>query len=157
MRKHIISRSTKRIEASDQPWLDVEHLARVEVTSEDPAYPIEAALLSGKGSGWRAAEAGQQMLQLLFDQPQRVRRVRLAFQEHKYERTQEFVLSWSAGSGQADREIVRQQYHFSPPGTTTELEEYTVDLEDMTALRLNIVPDINTGVARASLSELRLA
>ena len=79
------------------------------------------------------------------------------FQEHKYERTQEFVLSWSAGSGQADREIVRQQYHFSPPGTTTELEEYTVDLEDMTALRLNIVPDINTGVARASLSELRLA
>src|SRR5260370_22141150 len=71
MRKHIISHSTKQIEASDQPWLDVEHLARVEITSEDQAYPIEAALLSGKGSGWRAAEAGQQMLQLLFDQPQR--------------------------------------------------------------------------------------
>ena|SRR5204862_5010752 len=77
MRKHIISHSTKQIEASDQPWMDVEHLARVEITSEDQAYPIEAALLSGKGSGWRAAEAGQQMLQLLFDQPQQVRRVRL--------------------------------------------------------------------------------
>src|SRR5260370_3938425 len=117
MSKHIISHSTKQIEASDQPWLDVEHLARVEITSEDQAYPIEAALLSGKGSGWRAAEAGQQMLQLLFDQPQRVRRVRLAFQEHKYERTQVFLLSWSAATGQTDRELVRQHYQFTLPRT----------------------------------------
>jgi type IV secretory pathway VirJ component len=36
-------------------WLDLQEMASVEVTSEDPNFPIEAALISGDG-GWRAAE-----------------------------------------------------------------------------------------------------
>jgi len=38
-----------------QPWLDVESLAQGEITSEDPACPIEAALIPGTPPGWRAS------------------------------------------------------------------------------------------------------
>ena len=40
---------------------------------------------------------------------------RPVFQEDEQERTQEFVLRWSPDGGQSYREIVRQQYNFSPP------------------------------------------
>jgi hypothetical protein len=83
--------------------------------------------------------------------------MRLLFQEDKQERTQQFVLRWSSDGGQSYREIVRQQYNFSPPGTTSECEDYTVDLDGVTALELSIVPDISRGPARASLAQLRLA
>jgi hypothetical protein len=39
----------------EQEWLDIEHVAKVEVTSEDPNFPIESALVSGKEPCWRAA------------------------------------------------------------------------------------------------------
>ena len=56
------------------------------------------------------------------------------------------------------REIVRQQWNFSPPDTTRETEEYRVELSDVTVLELVIVPDKSRGVAaRASLKSLRLA
>jgi hypothetical protein len=32
----------------------------VEVTSEDPNFPIESALAASQGPGWRAAEPGEQ-------------------------------------------------------------------------------------------------
>ena len=72
-------------------------------------------------------------------------------------RTQEFVLSWSADNGTTMREIVRQQYNFSPAGETREVEDYTVTLEHLTRLELDIIPDISGGEARASLAVLRLA
>jgi hypothetical protein len=157
MRKQIVRNTPKQISSSDQSWLDLDTLAQVEVTSEDAEHPIESALLPGTGSGWRAAEPGEQKLRILFDTPRKLTRIRLLFREDRYERTQEFVLSWSAGTGQPDREIVRQQYHFSPPGTTTELEEYTVDLDGVMVLEMRIRPDISGRDIRGSLSELRLA
>ena len=157
MRKRIINQSTRGVSPSNQHWLDVEHLAQVEVTSEDVGHPIESALIPGAGPGWRAVEPGQQTVRLLFDEPQRVRRMRLVFEENERERTQQFVLRWSADRGQSYREIVRQQYNFSPPGTTTECEDYTVELDGLTALELSIVPDISGIAARASLAQLRLA
>jgi hypothetical protein len=50
------------------------------------------------------------------------------------------------------REIVRQQWNFSPPHTTTEVEEYRVELLDVTVLEMTITPDIAGGVACASLN-----
>jgi hypothetical protein len=55
------------------------------------------------------------------------------------------------------REILRQQYHFSPPGTTHELEDYSVELDDVLALELAIDPEISGGGACATLAEFRLA
>ena len=52
--------------------------------------------------------------------------------------------------------IVRQQWNFSPPKTIREVEEYRVELSDVTVLELVIVPDISGGAARASLRSLRL-
>jgi hypothetical protein len=79
------------------------------------------------------------------------------FDERDASRTQEFVLRWSADGGRTYRDIVRQQYTFSPPGTTQEIEDYAVELEGVTAVELNIVPEIGGGPARASLSEWTLA
>jgi hypothetical protein len=93
----------------------------------------------------------------VFDQPQRIERLHLEFHEDQLERTQEFVLRWSSNGGQSYREIVRQQYNFSPPGTTREREDYPVNLDGVTNLELSIVPDISGGPARASLAQLRLA
>lgn len=138
-------------------WLDVEELAQVEVTSEDREHPIEAALVAGAGSGWRAAQPGVQTIRVIFDRSQRLSRMRLVFIETDVARAQEFVLRWSADGGRTFREIVRQQWNFAPPGTIREVEDYRVDLDGVTVLELAIVPDQSGGRARASLAQWRLA
>ena len=67
------------------------------------------------------------------------------------------MLRWSSGIEESPREIVRQQYNFSPPSNTRELEDYFVDLEALMMLELGINPDISGGRAHASLEQLRLA
>jgi hypothetical protein len=138
-------------------WLEVENLAQVELTSEDPAHPIEAAFNSGRDAGWRASEPGAQTIRLLFNQPQPLRRIRLHFLEPTAERTQEFSLRWSPDGGRSFREVMRQQYTFSPGGATSEIEELEVDLAGVTVLELTIIPDQGRGQAHASLAEWRLA
>jgi hypothetical protein len=86
-----------------------------------------------------------------------VRRIHLVFHEDERERTQEFVLRWSPDGGQSYREILRQQYNFSPPGAIREVEDYEVNLDGVTVLEMTIVPDISGGSARASLAALRVA
>jgi hypothetical protein len=156
MRKSIIGQGPPEISAAEPSWLDLESLAQVENTSEDVDYPIESALIPGPGEGWRAAQPGEQTIRLLFDEPLRLQRLHLVFQEDAQARTQEFVLRWSPDRGQTYREIVRQQYNFNPPGGSREVEDYTVNLEGVTVLELQIVPDISGGSARASLVQLRL-
>jgi hypothetical protein len=141
----------------DENWLDLEAMTQVELTSEDPACPIEGALLSNGQSGWRAAEPGTQSIRLLFHQPQRLRRIRLRFDEPAAERTQEFALRWSPDGGRSSRDLVRQQYTFSPAGSTSEVEDLNVDLPSVTALELTINPDQGRGQAYACLTEWRLA
>ena len=157
MRKKIIPSVQKDIPPSGEDWLDLERLAQVEITSEDAAHPIESALLPDRGTGWRAAGPGEQTIRLLFEHPQRLRRIWLQFVEPVIERTQKFVLRWSPDGGQSFREIVRQQWNFSPQGATCETEDHRVDLSGVTVLELSIIPDISKGDARASLAQLRLA
>ena len=156
MRKRIIPQGMlPGSPADDRDWLDLEQLAEVELTSEDPAHPIESALVSG--TGWRAERPGEQIIRVLFHKPQRITHIRVLFQEDERVRTQEFVLRWAAGGDVLLREIVRQQYNFSPPSVNRELEDYTVDLDAVTTLELAIIPDISGGEAHASLAQLRLA
>jgi len=122
MRKRIIGQDPRKVSAAEPGWVDLERLAQVEVTSEAVGYPIESALIPGKGTGWRAAEPGEQTIRLLLDEPLRLRRIHLVFHEDEQERTQEFVLRWSPDSGQSYREILRQQYNFSP-GAADEVED----------------------------------
>jgi hypothetical protein len=157
MRKRITTRGAQSITPPEEDWLDLENLAQAELTSEDASHPIESALKPGAGSGWRASEPGWQKVRLLFDQPLRVRRIHLAFHEDEQQRTQEFLLRWSSDGGRTYREIVRQQYNFSPPDNTRESEDLEVDLVGLTVLELSITADISGGGARASITELRLA
>jgi hypothetical protein len=164
MRKQLIGRLDERNSAAGQDsYLDVECLARVEITSEDAAHPIESALAQTPGPGWRAAQSGEQVIRLLFDEPQHSRRVRLVFDEPDKARTQEFVLSWSADRGDTYREVVRQQYNFCPPTTIHEIEEYEVDLcwtNDVgiarragcqSRRRASVTRDVAIGLAAANL------
>jgi hypothetical protein len=140
----------------DPAWLDLERLARVEVSSEDPAHPVQAALCVASGAGWRADTSAPQTLRLRFDEPQYLQRIRVLFEETQRARSQEFVLRWSA-DGESFRELVRQQWSFSPSGSTSEAENYAVALPGVAVLELCIVPDTSGGDVRASLAQLRLA
>ena len=157
MRKRLITPSPQDAAAHDEGWLDLDRLAVVEVTSEDKDYPVESALAAEEVRGWRAAASGTQTVRLIFDQPQRLTRIALVFEETETERTQEFVLRWSGDGGRSFREVVRQQWNFSPANTTLENEEYHVELSEVTVLELVIVPDISRGAARASLKCLRVS
>jgi len=157
MRKRIIAPREQESTFPEGDWLDLEGLTEVEVTSEDVDHPIEGAVLPGDGSGWRASAPGKQTIRLLFTRPQRLKRICLSYVEPATQRTQEYVLRWSADGGRSYREIVRQQWNFSPEGATSETEDHRVDLPAVTALELSIVPDIGGGDALASLARLRLA
>ena len=157
MRKRLISQTLPGPRLSSEAWLDLDRTASVEVTSEEDGYPIEFALLGNEKHGWRAANAGTQTIRLIFDEPQELRRIQLVFEDSENTRTQEFVLRWSADIGNSFREIVRQQWNFSPPTTVRETEDYAVELLGVKTLELVIVPDINAGEALASLANLRLA
>jgi hypothetical protein len=157
MRKRLITPIPQAGTLHDEGWLDLDRVAVVEVTSEEKEYPVEAALVAGEMRGWRAADSGAQTIRLVFDQPQRLKRIALVFEETETECTQEFVLRWSPDGGSSFREIVRQQWNFNPPNTIREVEDYGVDLSGVTVLELVIVPDISRGSARASLKSLRMS
>src|SRR5690242_18764109 len=155
MRKRIIDPATTRPEErSEQEWLDLEQVAKVEVTSEDANFPIESALVSAKGPGWRATGKGKQIIRIIFDKPRPLRRLRLEFAEPEIERTQEFTLRWSAGGPFS--EIVRQQWSFSPDGATSEVEDYQVNLDNVRALELELKPDLTSEKALATLAKWRM-
>jgi len=156
MRKRIIPAARSDAAPLDH-WLNLDALAEVEITSEDVAYPIEAALLPGQASGWRAAGAGTQTIRLLFAQPQALRRIWLHFVESDRQRTQEYVLRWSPDGGRTFHDVVRQQWNFSPENASSEIEDHRVELPAVTVLELTIHPDISASAAVASLAAWRLA
>lgn len=156
MRKRIIEPVAPAPAEDAAAWLDLEPIASVEVTSEAAGHPVEAALLTEMAGGWRAGTPGEQTLRLCFDRPQALHRIRLRFEESGQVRTQEFVLRWSA-DGRDYRDIVRQQYNFSPPDATVESEQYDVEFDAVSVLELVVVPDIGGGAARASLAQMRVA
>lgn len=151
MRKQIVGAPTDPAKY-DEPWINLECIACVRLTSEDPAFPIEAALSNdGSGRGWKAAGAGEQSIWLEFDLPRHIERIHICF-EAEETRTQEFVLSCTLEGG-VERELLRQQFNFSPT-TPQEVENYQVNLSAVTELKVTITPDISGGDARASMRTL---
>ncbi|MDO9046666.1 MAG: carbohydrate-binding protein [Methylobacter sp.] len=159
MRKIMINQIAENTPSSDLNFLDLEHLAQVEFTSECLEHPVESALLltEDSGAGWQAASGGEQTIRLVFDQPCTIEHIFLMFDERQQSRTQEFVLLWLMDKESSYREILRQQYRFSPPDTTREIEHYEVRLNQLKVLELRIIPDISGGEACAGLKQLRLA
>jgi hypothetical protein len=148
LRKQIL----KETAAPKGQRLDLASLARFEITSEDPEHPIDHALEEDK-RGWRAAEDGPQTIRITFDSPQEIFRIVVVFEENCCSRTQEFALLMRSSENPQWREIVRQQFNFSPPNTTIEREEFNISVKDVIGVELKIVPNIS-GNGRASLREL---
>jgi hypothetical protein len=99
------------------------------------------------------------LIRLHFDEPLNIKRLRLHFVDGATERSQEFAVF--AGSGSELKEIVRQQWTFSPYGSTEEIEDYAVNLSGITTLELRIDPDRShdpkASQAYATLQSLKLA
>jgi hypothetical protein len=157
MRKKILGKESPGETVPRPGELDIPALATALVTSEDADHPIENAFDMRRGRGgtrWSAAEPGEQTLVLAFDTPQAIHHVSLEIEERETSRTQELQLAISHDGGRTYRELVRQEYNFSPPDTAFEREEWSVSAEPVTHLRLWIKPDKSGRPCRASLTSL---
>lgn len=144
MRKEIVGSEPLNTRSTINGELDVVNIATVQLTSEDSAHPIENAFDQQQGKGasyWAAAVAGPQTITLVFDQPQAIRKIQLEIEEVETSRTQVLQVSVSYNGGQSFEKVLQQDYTFSPPGTTLQREDWTVNLEQVTHFRLHIIPD----------------
>jgi len=138
---------------------DIEALAAVAVTSEAPGHPIENAFDDRRGPGgsrWIAADPGEQAVIIEFDVPQTIREIGLEVEETEVSRAQELHLALSRDGGRTYQEFIRQEYNFAPPGTTFEREQWRVNGEGITHVRLVINPDRNGRPYRATLTTVAL-
>ncbi|HZQ50767.1 MAG TPA: hypothetical protein VFB14_01145 [Bryobacteraceae bacterium] len=155
MRKTILGHEHDAATFSGNEWLGVEAIAGIDVTSEADGAPVENVLYPDRDTGWRAGEPGPQIIRITFGGPTSIRRIQLVFRESQCARTQEFTLRCTVAGGER-RELIRQQWTFSPQGSTGEVEDYRVTLDDVVVLELAIIPDIGGGGAHASLLRLRI-
>jgi hypothetical protein len=146
--------------ASLQGAISVADVATVQVTGEQADHPIDNAFDRDRGPGgsrWIADGPGKQTLTLVFDSPQTIRQIGVEIEELDVSRTQELSVSVSSNGGQTYRELVRQEFTFSPPGTSFERELWSILAEGVTHLRVEIKPDKGGRVGRATLTSLTLA
>jgi len=130
--------------------ISIADVATVQVTSEQTDHPIDHAFDLSRGPGgsrWIAGGPGEQSVTLVFDRPQTIRRIGIEVEELAVSRTQELSVSVSSDGGRTYRELIRQEFNFSPPGTSFERELWSVSAGAVTHLRLEIKPDKGSGPA----------
>jgi hypothetical protein len=156
LRKYLLTQqSTASVPQSGAK--DIAAIATVWVTSEAADAPIDCAFDQCRGPGgsrWVAAMPGEQRLILAFDIPQTIRMISMEVEESEVSRTQVLHVSLSSDGGQTYQALRRQEYTFSPPGTTFEREEWAVTVEAVTHLQLVITPDKGGQPCRATLTSL---
>ena len=139
--------------------IDIAGYATVSYSSEDPAHPVEHLLDGQSGPGatrWMSARPDTiEHLVVEFDQPQTISRLMYEVEEATRERTQEVRVEISEDGARTYRQILGQEYNFSPRGATYQREEQHFDLHGVTHLRLTIVPN-KSGSGTATLTALRL-
>ena len=138
---------------------DIPTLATVLVTSESSEHPVDN-LFDGRdgpgGSRWIASADGEQSVIVAFDAPQTIRAVGLETEEPHASRTQELCLSLSRDGGQTYRDVLRQEFTFSPGGSTFEREDWRVPADGVTHVRVAIRPDKGSAPGRATLTSLTI-
>ena len=158
LRKHLLT-AQPLASGSQAGAKEIAEIAAVWVTSETADAPIDHVFDQHGGPGgsrWFAAEPGEQRLILAFDTPQTLRTISLEVEELEVSRTQVLHVSVSCDGGQTYQELRRQEYTFSPPGTTFEREEWAVAVEGTTHLQLVITPDKGGAPCRATLTSLAI-
>jgi hypothetical protein len=139
--------------------IDLATCATLAYSSEDPAHPVESILGACAGPGgprWIAERPDRvEQIVLEFDRPQSISRLVYEAEETERERTQEVRIEASADGGQTYRQVLVQEYTFSPGGARYEREDLRVELHELTHLRLVVTPH-KRGSGSATLSCLQL-
>jgi F5/8 type C domain len=139
--------------------IDVAGCATIAYSSENPAHPVEHLFDGRSGPGasrWISARSDTiEHIVLEFDQPQPISRLVYEVEETERERTQEVRVEVSEDQGRTYRQLLVQEYTFSPGGATYQREEQRLDHLQASHLRLTIVPNKN-GSGTATLTVLRL-
>ena len=117
-------------------WLDLDEVAEVTIVSGGRRMPRSSGI-------WSIDAPGEQMIEIRFHEPTFVSHLRLISSELQQERTQEITVWASLNRGEQHRELLRQQFNFSPNGATEEIEEYAPRLEGVSAIQLRVVPSID--------------
>jgi hypothetical protein len=139
--------------------IDTAGSATIAYSSEDPAHPVEHMLDGRSGpeaTRWMSARPDTtEHIVIEFDRPQTISRILYEVEETIRERTQEVRVEVSEDRGQSYRQILVQEYNFSPGGATYQRQEQRFNLRQVTHLRLTIVPN-KSGSGTATLTTLRL-
>ena len=131
-------------------WLNLDKAASVTVVAGGRRMPRATGL-------WSAACTGEQVIEIRFRRPTSLRYLRVTSSESSCERTQEMTVWASLHRGEQHREVLRQQFNFSPRGAVTEIEQYALRLDDVSQLVLRITPSIEGASAVARVDDLRIA
>lgn len=131
-------------------WTDLEKVAR--------------STLVAKGGGrrlvthgaWSAEHVGEHTIDIQFHAPVTLRRLRVVFEETAVARTQELTIWATLCRGEQHKEVVRRTFTFSPTGATRNVTDHACTLEDVSAIQLRIVPDIDGRPGRALIASLQL-
>jgi hypothetical protein len=135
--------------------MNLANLATLAYSSEDPDYPIENILNAGSPE-WRAAVPGvTEELVIEFDEPQSFNRLVYEVRETEARRAQEIQIDASDDNCRSFRQLLVQEFTFSPDGATFQREDLHVLAEAITHLRLVIIPN-KQGSGVASLMTLYL-
>ena len=139
--------------------IDIAGCATIAYSLENPAHPVDHMLDGRCGPGatrWVSARPDTvEHIVVEFDRPQAISRLVYEVEETMRERTQEVRVEVSKDGGRSYRQILVQEYNFSPGGATYQREEQRFNLRQVTHLRLTIVPN-KSGSGTATLTALRL-
>jgi hypothetical protein len=139
--------------------IDIAGEATIAYSSENPDHPLEHLIDRHFGRGgtrWAGARQDTtERIVLEFDHPQRISRLVYEVEECWQERTQEVRVEVSTDHGRTYRQVLAQEYTFSPQGATFQHEDLRLDLAAITHLGLTVVPN-KGGSGVATLTSLRL-
>ena len=145
--------------ARDAGEINIAGCSTIAYSSEDAAHPVERMLDGRSRPGatrWMSARPDTtEHMVIEFDRPQTISRLVYEVKETMRERTQEVRVEVSEDGGRSYRQILVQEYNFSPGGATYQHEEQRFNLRQVTHLRLTIVPN-KSGSGTATLATLRL-
>jgi hypothetical protein len=158
LRKRLLGVDAGRIGgAADE--IDIAGEATVAYSSEQPDHPVEHLFDGRSGPGatrWISARPDTtEVIVIEFDRPKAISRLVYEVEEAERARTQEVRVEVSEDGGRSYRQILVQEYTFSPRGATYQREDQRLDLRQVSHLRLTIVPNKN-GAGTATLTALRL-
>jgi hypothetical protein len=159
VRKRLLTESAVADSWLGQNEIDLIGTATVCYSSEDSLHPIEHLLdgCSGQGASHWAGARDNTTETLVFelDRPGRISRIVFDAEERHSPRTQQITMEFSTDRGRTFRVICVQECNFDPRGFTYQRKDLRFDLENVSHLKLTIVPN-KSGSGRSALTSLRL-